>query len=139
VTGLLVSFLVVAGAWLPGSATAVSKAETGPLTVAAGHRWPPRKPVAAVGGCPGPVVAAIDRSFGSAAPWAVSIAWRESRCQPGARNRSGASGIFQIELPLHADLFTAVGCSPRSWMDVSCNVAAAFRLYQLAGRSPWRL
>lgn len=67
------------------------------------------------------------------ADWAIGIAWRESRCIPTARNPSGASGLFQMMLPLHADLFDG------PWSDPAVNVRAAWRLYQGSGRAPWRL
>jgi Transglycosylase SLT domain len=87
-------------------------------------------------GCPASIVALIESVWGSAAPWAVRIAWRESRCQPNAYNRSGAEGLFQ--LLGHADLLAAVGC-PGRWADASCNIRAAFLLYQESGTRPWAL
>ena len=89
-------------------------------------------------GCPAPIVAIIRRDFGRAAGWATAIAWRESRCIPTAHNRSGASGLFQMMLPLHARQFTAVGCSPRQWSNAYCNTAAAAHLYHQVGSRPWR-
>lgn len=71
--------------------------------------------------------------------WAVAIAWRESRCQPDAANPSGSMGLFQMLLPLHDDLFYAVGCTPDQWSDPVCNVNAAHLLYRGAGRQPWNL
>lgn len=73
------------------------------------------------------------------------VAWRESRCDPGARNPSGASGALQIMLPLHHDLFAALawrGCWPYGfslWQDPGCNAYAARELYDSSGISPWRL
>ncbi len=69
----------------------------------------------------------------------VRIAWRESNCQPTARNASGASGLFQLMLPLHADLFTGIGYSPDQWSDPYVNIAVARHLYDMAGMSPWAL
>jgi len=71
--------------------------------------------------------------------WALRIAWRESRCVPSARNPSGSSGIFQLQLPLHNDLLRAAGCTPADWDIPSCNIRAAWLLYQGAGRRPWHL
>lgn len=71
--------------------------------------------------------------------WAETVMWRESRHIPTARNPSGASGCFQMMLPLHSRRFTAVGCSPGQWADPWCNAAAAWTLYRDAGRSPWAL
>lgn len=74
------------------------------------------------------------------ATWAIGIAWRESRCQADARNANEqASGLFQIMLPMHRDLFSDVGCDPSEWADPTCNIEAAWLLYQRAGRQPWRL
>jgi soluble lytic murein transglycosylase-like protein len=68
--------------------------------------------------------------------WALRIAYRESRCNPGARNPSGAVGLFQ--LVNHNDLLWAAcpyvydsGTRP------DCNAKAARMLYNSAGRSPW--
>lgn len=89
--------------------------------------------------CTGPVEALIQATFGPAAPWASSVVVRESGCQPGARNPSGSSGLFQLLLPLHDDLLVAAGCTPDEWADMRCNVTAAFLLYQGAGTRPWAL
>lgn len=70
--------------------------------------------------------------------WAKATAWRESRYQPWARNPSGASGLMQLMLPLHASRFTAVGKSPAEWADPVANLLAARALYDGAGRAPWR-
>lgn len=70
--------------------------------------------------------------------WAVDTAIRESRCQPGARNPSGASGVFQLMLPLHAGLFAEVCLAgAHVWDDPGCNIAAARLLYDGSGRRPW--
>lgn len=71
--------------------------------------------------------------------WAIQIAWRESRCIATARHPEGASGLFQMMLPLHHRLFESVGCNASQWSDPSCNVRAAWFLYQGSGRRPWRL
>lgn len=70
--------------------------------------------------------------------WAVDTAIRESHCQPGARNPSGASGVFQLMLPLHAGLFSEVCLAGALvWDDPGCNIAAARLLYDGSGRRPW--
>ena len=90
-------------------------------------------------GCPAYIQNIIRRDFGRAAPWAIGVAWRESRCQPGAANRrSAARGIFQMMVPLHARQFAAVGCSWRQWANPYCNIAAAAHLYHEQGTRPWR-
>jgi hypothetical protein len=92
-------------------------------------------------GCVGTVKAEIDAVFGAAASWAESIVWRESNCQPGARNgSSGSAGLFQ--LLGHEDLLRAAcpGKDPTSsWADPDCNIRAAKLLYDGSGIAPWRL
>jgi hypothetical protein len=83
--------------------------------------------------------AAIDRWWPGDKAWAKRIVYRESRNTPTARNASGASGCFQMMLPLHSRRFTAVGCSPQQWTDPACNTKAAWHLYQETGPSPWNL
>lgn len=88
---------------------------------------------------------AIRAAFPNDGDWAVSVAWRESRCQSDAVNRaetcapggSHAMGIFQMCYPLHAPTFAAAGCSDP--LEPSCGIAAAALLYRGSGRSPWRL
>ena len=41
-------------------------------------------------------------------------------------------------VPLHEPTFAAVGCSGR-YLDAECNLRAAYRLFQGAGWTPWRL
>jgi hypothetical protein len=82
---------------------------------------------------------AIDAHWPGDKTWARTIVWRESRNIPSARNASGASGCFQMMMPLHQARFTAVGCSPSAWANPSCNTKAAWHLFQAAGRSPWVL
>jgi hypothetical protein len=65
---------------------------------------------------------------------ATAIAWRESRCQPSAYNRSGASGLFQ--LLGHEDLVRAV-CMNGDVFDAECNIQAAYMLYRSSGWGPW--
>lgn len=71
--------------------------------------------------------------------WAVSVAWRESRCGPGARNASGASGIFQLMMPMHRALVAHICGEPADELvfDADCNIRAARALYDGSGRRPW--
>ncbi len=90
---------------------------------------------------PGEVHDLIVSTFGPASDWAESVAWRESNCQPGARNgSSGSAGVFQ--LLRHDDLLRAA-CPElepaQSWSVARCNVQAAKYLFDAAGISPWRL
>lgn len=69
--------------------------------------------------------------------WAVDTAIRESRCQPGARNPSGATGVFQLMMPLHAQFVAGVcGHSDLVW-NADCNIRAARIMYDGSGRRPW--
>jgi Transglycosylase SLT domain len=95
---------------------------------------------------PGPnpiVAAAIHAAFGDLGPGTescfVAIAGRESGFDPGARNGSGASGLFQIMLPLHDDLFYALGVQPDwwHWASPDWNAQVARELYNSSGISPW--
>lgn len=96
------------------------------------------------GAPPGPppaVSAAIQSAFGDLGPGTVScmtdVAYRESRWDPSARNASGASGLFQLMLPLHNDLFTALGVPPGAWSDPHWNALAARELWNSSGIAPW--
>ena len=88
--------------------------------------------------------AQIRAAFPGDGDWAVMVAWRESRCQPGAVNwaetcapGSNAKGLFQMCHPLHAPTFAAVGCTDP--LNAECNIRAAAHLYAGSGRSPWRM
>lgn len=88
--------------------------------------------------------AQIRAAFPGDGDWAVSVAWRESRCQPGAVNwgescgsGSHAHGLFQMCFPMHLPTFQAVGCTDP--LNAECNIRAAAHLYAGSGRSPWRL
>ncbi|MFZ4431566.1 MAG: transglycosylase SLT domain-containing protein [Microthrixaceae bacterium] len=82
---------------------------------------------------------AIDQHWPGDKAWAKRIVWRESRNTPTARNASGASGCFQLMLPLHSRLFTAAGFSPSQWSDPVVNTKVAWSLYRSSGTSPWVL
>ena len=64
---------------------------------------------------------------------ALSIVWDESRGDPRAYNVSGASGLFQIMLPLHAWRFS-VGADP---FEYTANIRVAYRMYLEQGWEPW--
>lgn len=65
-------------------------------------------------------------------PWpceqAIAVAYCESN-DPGAYNPSGATGLFQIVLPLHAGLFP-LGADP---FDPYINAQAAYNLWAVTG------
>lgn len=72
--------------------------------------------------------------------WAMGIMRRESGLYHAADNpSSSASGCWQLLSGLHADKYAAVGCHVSQAYDALCNNKAAYRLYQLAGTSPWNL
>ncbi len=97
----------------------------------------PARPVYEGSGCPSEIVAIIHEAFAGTGheDWAVGIAWRESRCQPGATNPNGCcvdSGLLQIRMPLHQDI---VGdCDV---FDPICNARAGRRIWDQCGRGPW--
>lgn len=70
---------------------------------------------------------------------ALQVVWRESHCDPGARNpRSGAAGLFQ--LLGHDDLI--LGACPNPWGVVAwdnpaCNALAARFLWNTSGWRAW--
>lgn len=66
---------------------------------------------------------------------ARKIITRESGNNPSARNRSGASGCFQMMMPLHRPIFNGVGCGDP--FDATCNSRAALALFNSSGWSPW--
>ena len=66
---------------------------------------------------------------------ACQVAWHESRWDPNARNASGASGWFQLMIPLHSDLIAACPFLWRSAFDGPCNAWAAVQLY--LGEGGW--
>lgn len=71
--------------------------------------------------------------------WALTVSWRESNWNPYARNRSGASGCFQLMLPLHNRLFRSAGVDPAWWSHPLVNTWVAMHLYRSSGTSPWVL
>jgi hypothetical protein len=99
-------------------------------------------PGSAPPGPPPDVANAIQAAFGDLGPGTVScmtdVAFRESRWDPAARNGSGASGLFQLMLPLHNDLFWALGVNPdQAWGVASWNAKAARELWNSSGIGPW--
>lgn len=104
-------------------------------------RWGAPQPVSGMVCPPGPVHDLIDQTFTIAAPWFQSVAWRESGCQPAARNgSSGSAGIGQL---LGHDDLLALVCPlvppSQSWADYRCNIEASWRLFQGSGTAPWKL
>lgn len=102
----------------------------------------PRTVASTSSGCA--YAAQIRAAFPGDGDWAISVAWRESRCQPGAVNwgescgsGSHAHGLFQMCFPMHLPTFRAVGCTDP--LNAECNIRAAAHLYAGSGRSPWRM
>ena len=69
--------------------------------------------------------------------WAIGIAWRESRCS-NVQNSEGASGQFQLMIPMHSALMSAV-CGSADWANAECNIRTALKLYEGSGKRPWAL
>lgn len=94
--------------------------------------------------CPADIVALIEKHWGRFGPqvvqWAVGIAWRESNCRPDVTSPSSCAGIYQLAVPLHADLFAAAGFDwhTAAWQ-AEPNIIVAANLYAAAGPGPWRL
>ena len=59
--------------------------------------------------------------------------WRESNCQPGAHNRSGATGLMQI-MPMWAD---DCGGSPGDLYNPSFNLRCARHILNVQGWTAW--
>lgn len=89
--------------------------------------------------CPdGQVKWLIGYTFGLSAPWAESVAVRESGCTADAYNSSGASGVFQLMMPMHTAFIASV-CGSPDVFDAACNIRAAYAMYRANGIAPWRL
>jgi len=72
--------------------------------------------------------------------WARKIVWRESRNIPSAANpRSSARGCFQMLLRYSNPFYKKVGCNNYMWANADCNAKAAYQMYKVAGKSPWRV
>ena len=104
----------------------------------------------------GPCPASIDREIVRAWPtdreWVLGIIRRESRCGPSAQNSmSSAAGLMQIVRGSWADRINVPAsmtarraslvreCPWERRYDARCNLMAGRLLYDVAGRSPWRL
>lgn len=110
-----------------------------PMTTSTTHPAAPTTTVAsAPTSNPCPYTALIHTIFGDAGDWATAIAWRESRCIANVQNSEGASGLMQLMLPLHAQLFIDT-CGSVNWADPECNLRTAYALYRSSGTNPWRL
>jgi len=65
--------------------------------------------------------------------WAGRVIGCESGFNPSARNPSGASGWWQVMLPLHQHLFR----EGEHWSDPYANSRVALVLYNQSGHTPW--
>jgi hypothetical protein len=61
------------------------------------------------------------------------IMYRESRCQPGALNRSGAAGLMQV-MPMWAP---ACGLAVRQLLEPRSNLACALHVLAVQGWQAW--
>lgn len=118
---------------------------TAAASVARTSPSPPAPTPAVTTQCPVEITDLIHKYWDRFGPetvqWAIGIAWRESNCRPDVVSPTGCYSIFQLALPLHADLFAGVGYP--DWYSVRFsaepNIAAAASLYASSGSSPWRL
>lgn len=87
----------------------------------------------------GSVAALIRSVFGSAAPTALAIAWRESRFDPYAANsHSSARGLFQLMSGWYSGEWgRRWGIGPFNPFSAYANVRAAHIMYLHLGWSPW--
>ena len=70
--------------------------------------------------------------------WAHKVVHRESRGVASARNRSGASGCFQL-MPVHAPRFARLGFSwERDRFNPIINTWIAMDLFKEQGVRPWK-
>lgn len=83
---------------------------------------------------PGSIESIVCSVFADNCAHALAIARCESGLNPLAYNRSGASGLFQVMMPLHEDLFNR----PEDVFDALENSRAAFTLsHGGTNWSPW--
>jgi hypothetical protein len=68
-------------------------------------------------------------------PTVARIMYRESRCMPGAYNRSGATGLMQI-MPMWA---RSCGGTPSSLFDAAFNLRCAVHILRVQGWGAWAL
>ena len=130
---------------LPPSTTTAPPTTTTAAAPVARTSPPPPAPLAVSTQCPVEITDLIHKYWDRFGPetvqWAIGIAWRESNCRPDVVSPTGCYSIFQMALPLHADLFAGVGYP--DWYSVrfsaEANIAAAASLYASSGSSPWRL
>lgn len=62
-----------------------------------------------------------------------ALMWRESRCDPTARNPSGASGLLQV-MPMWAD---DCGGTPADLLEPQFNVSCARHVFEVQGWEAW--
>lgn len=130
---------------LPPTTTTAPPTTTTAAAPVARTSPPPPVPLAVSTQCPVEITDLIHKYWDRFGPetvqWAIGIAWRESNCRPDVVSPTGCYSIFQMALPLHADLFAGVGYP--DWYSVrfsaEANIAAAAALYASSGSSPWRL
>jgi hypothetical protein len=102
---------------------------SGPTPVGPPPTDPPVSTVAPTGRCPQWEQTAIDAGFDiNDWPTLDRILWCESNCQPGAHNRSGASGLAQI-MPMH--------WHGRDPYDPATNLAMAKEVHDQQGWRAW--
>lgn len=81
-------------------------------------------------------LAEVTAAFGTAAPAACRVLVCESRGDPWAQNRSGATGLFQL-MPTHAGRFEAHGWTWADAQDGDRNIVVAAEIEAEQGWRPW--
>jgi hypothetical protein len=66
-------------------------------------------------------------------PIVQTLMWRESRCDPGAHNASGASGLMQV-MPMWAD---DCGGTPAQLLEPQFNLTCARHVFEVQGWQAW--
>jgi len=66
-------------------------------------------------------------------PTMARVMWGESRCDPDAYNRSGATGLMQV-MPMWAD---DCGGAPADLYDPAFNLACALHVHEAQGWTAW--
>ena len=104
------------------------------------------------GVCPASIDREIVRAWPTDQAWVLGIIRRESMCGPSAQNgQSSAAGLLQIVRGSWADRINVPAsmtarraslvreCPWERRYDARCNLMAGRLLYDVVGRSPWRL
>lgn len=78
----------------------------------------------------------ICNTFGDQCQKALSVAWCESRYNPGTVGAAGERGIMQIH-PVHIQYLGNYGLTWDDMFDPAANLTYAYALYSSQGWGPW--